>query len=77
VSGVSMNIRTEKNYLEVKDLEVYKKLCRLHNVKRAREDTGAQGTRAGSKMADLRGIGIVRIELGISFMVFKYCISYS
>ncbi len=25
-----MNEMTDKNYLEVEDLEVYKKLCRLH-----------------------------------------------
>ena len=30
VSGFRMNAMTDKNYLEVEDLEVYKKLCRLH-----------------------------------------------
>ena len=28
--GFRMNVTTDKNYLEVEDLEVYKKLCRLH-----------------------------------------------
>jgi hypothetical protein len=39
VSGVSVQVSgfegdevTAKNYLEVEDLEVYKKLCRLHSV---------------------------------------------
>ena len=31
VSEFEMNEATAKNYLEVEDLEVYKKLCRLHN----------------------------------------------
>ncbi len=30
VSGVRMNVTKDKNFLEVEDLEVYKKLCRLH-----------------------------------------------